>query len=115
MSTKPTRLQQQAADQLAESLFLITDAHRLDGKGTLSRADFDEIARGIARVSSGFALDEITVRALERRAKALKLPSSAVDLITLQDDGPEPLHTLLLPDQELVELVKRLEEVLGVV
>src|SRR5271165_4801239 len=114
MSTKPTRLQQQAADHLAEALVLVTDAHRLDGKGALSPTEFDEIARRIAGVSSGFSLDEIAVRALERRARALKLTSSAVDLISLQDDGPDLPPILLLPDQELVDLVKRLEEELGV-
>jgi hypothetical protein len=114
MATKPTRLQQQARDHLAETIFLITEAYRLDGKGTLSRTDLDEIAGRIARVSSAFSLDEIVVRALERRTKALGLPASTVDLIALQDDEPGPLHALLIPDEDLRELVHRLEEELGV-
>lgn len=114
VATKPTRLQQQARDHLAETLFLITEAYRLDGKGTLSRTDFDEIAARIARVSSAFSLDEIVVRALERRAKALALTSGSVDLIALQDGEPGPVQALLIPDHELRELVQRLEEELGV-
>jgi hypothetical protein len=114
MATKPTRLQQQARDHLAETLFLITEAFRLDGRGTLSPSDLDELGGRIARVSSAFSLDEIVNRALERRAKALGLTSSAVDLIALQDGEPSPLHALLIPDQELKELVQRLEEELGV-
>ncbi len=114
MATKPTRLQQQARDHLAETIFLITEAYRLDGKGTLSRTDLDEIAGRIARVSSAFSLDEIVVRALERRAKALGLPASTVDLIALQDGEPGPLHALLISDEDLRELVQRLEEELGV-
>ena len=114
MATKPTRLQQQARDHLAETIFLITEASRLDGKGTLSRTDLDEIAGRIARVSSAFSLDEIVVRALERRAKVLGLPASTVDLIALQDGEPGPLHALLISDEDLRELVARLEEELGV-
>ncbi len=113
MATKPTRLQQQACDDLAHALFLITEALRLDGKGRLSAADFDDIAATIARVSSQFSLDEIVVKALERRAIALALTSSTADLIALMDDELKPLHTLLLPDQAFVELVTRLEEELG--
>jgi hypothetical protein len=113
VATKPTRLQQQARDHLADALFLITEAYRLDGKGTLSRIDLDEIAGRIARVSSAFSLEAIVVRALERRAKALGLTSNTVDLIALQDGEPEPLHALLIPDQELIELVQRLEKELG--
>ena len=48
MATKPTRLQQQARDYLAEALFLITEAFRLDGKGRLGPSDLDELATKIA-------------------------------------------------------------------
>jgi hypothetical protein len=113
MATKPTRFQQQAADDLAEALFLITEAFRLDGKGRLDRAEFDQLANRIAGVSSQFSLDEIVVKALHRRAKHLSLTSSAADLITLMEGDVKPLHTLLLSDPEFVELVKRLEEELG--
>ena len=113
MATKPTRLQQQACDHLAEALFLITEAFRLDGKGKLSPAEFDELAAKVTEVSSQFSLDEIVVKALQRRAKNLSLTSSAADLITLMEGALKPLHTLLLPDPEFVELVKRLEEELG--
>jgi hypothetical protein len=113
MATKPTRLQQQAADHLAEALFLITEAFRLDGKGTLSPLDFNALARTIGQVSSPFSLDEIVVKALQRRAKNLSLTSSAADLISLMEGDLKPLHTLLLPDAEFVELVKRLEDELG--
>jgi hypothetical protein len=113
MATKPTRLQQQAGDFLAEALFLITEAFRLDGKGRLSPSGVDELATKITQVSSQFPLDELVVRALKRRAKSLSLTSSAADLITLMQGEVTPLHTLLLPDAEFVEMVKKLEEELG--
>jgi hypothetical protein len=113
MATKPTRQQQLARDLLAEALFSITEAYRLDGHGKLDPGDLDEIARRIGRVSSAFALDPIVVGAIERRVKALKLSSSAVDLIALSADELKPLQTLLLPDSEFKELVQKLEEDLG--
>jgi hypothetical protein len=113
MATKPTRLQQQAVENLAESLFLITEAFRLDGRGKLNRSDLDQLAGKITEVSSQFPLDELVVKALERRAKHLSLTSSAADLISLIEGEVKPLHTLLLSDPEFVELVKGLEEELG--
>ena len=113
MATKPTRLQQQAGDHLAEALFLITEAYRLDGRGRLARSDLDDLATKIAQVSSQFPLDELVVKALQRRAKNLSLTSSAADLISLMESDVKPLHTLLLPDTEFVEMVKKLEEELG--
>src|SRR5438105_480668 len=100
MATKPTRLQQQACEHLAEALYLITESLRLDGRGTLSPADLDQIARLIGQVSSAFPLDQIVVKAIERRAKTLKLSSSAADLIALMEDTIKPLQTLLLGDPE---------------
>jgi hypothetical protein len=113
MATKPTRLQQQAGDHLAEALHLIAEAFRLDGRGKLAPEDLDQIARLIGPVSSAFPLDQIVVRALDRRAKALGLSSSAADLIALNEDQVRPLQTLLLGDGEFAELVQRLEEELG--
>ena len=40
MATKPTRQQQQASDNLAEALYLVAEAFRLDGKGRLAHSDF---------------------------------------------------------------------------
>jgi hypothetical protein len=51
MATKPTRMQQQACDQLAEALVLITEASRLDGK-----AKFDADDRGLRADSRHFSL-----------------------------------------------------------
>ena len=113
MATKPTRLQQQAGECLAETLFLIAEAFRLDGKGRLSPTEFNELATRIAHVSSQFSLDELVVKALQRRAQILGLTSSAADLITLIEGEVKPLHTLLLTDPEFVEIVKKLEEELG--
>ena len=113
MATKPTRQQQQAGEYLAESLFLITEALRLDGRGTLESSALDELASKLAAVSLQFSLDEIVVKTLQRRAKHLSLTSSAADLITLMEGDVKPLHTLLLRDSEFTELVKRLEEELG--
>ena len=70
MATKPTRLQQQACDHLAETLFLITEACRLDGKGKLDPSEFDSLATMIAQVSSAFSLDEIVVKASRGEQKA---------------------------------------------
>ena len=113
MATKPTREQQHACDLLAEALFAIAEAYRLDGHGKLEPADLDELARRLAQVSSAFPQDQIVARSIERRAKALKLSSSAVDLITLAEEQTKPLQTLRLSDQEFVELVQKLEEELG--
>jgi hypothetical protein len=113
MATKPTRLQQQACDHLAETLFLISEAHRLDGKGKIDPSEFDSLAAMVARISSAFSLDEIVVKAVARRAKSLDLTSSATDLISLMEGELKPLSTLLLPDHVFVELVRRLEEELG--
>ena len=113
MATKPTRLQEQACDHLAETLFLVTEACRLDGKGKIDPSEFDSLATTISRNSSAFSLDEIVSKAVARRAKSLALTSSAADLISLMQGEPKPLRTLLLPDHEFVELVRKLEEELG--
>ena len=113
MATKPTRLQQQASDNLAEALFLIAEAFRLDGKGTLAQSDFADLATRITRISSQFSLDEIIVKTLKRRAAHLSLTASSADLISLLENELTPLNTLLLPDPDFVALVKRLEEELG--
>jgi hypothetical protein len=113
MATKPTRLQQQAREHLAEALYLISEAHRLDGRGKFDSADLDEIARRLAPISTAFPLDQIVVKAIERRSKALALSSSAADLIALSDGELDPLQTLRLGDREFQELVQKLEQELG--
>ncbi len=113
MATKPTRLQQQAAEYLAESLFLISEAFRLDGRGALAANDFRALAQTISRVSSQSSFDEIVAGALKRRAKHLALKSSTADLITLMDGDARPLETLLLADASFIELVRQLEDELG--
>lgn len=113
MATKPTRLQQQACDQLAQALVLITEAARLDGKGKLDAENLGVIASRMTQASSAFGLDEIVVRALERRGASLGLPSSAAELLTLLESDIPPLNMLLLDDNEFRALVERLEEELG--
>src|SRR5262249_12125377 len=113
MATKPTRLQQHACDRLAEALYSITEAFRLDGGGRLDADDLREIALSIARVSSAFFFDHIVARSLECRARALGLSSATADLIGLNADSIDPLQALRLGDAEFIELVKRLEEELG--
>jgi hypothetical protein len=113
MATKPTRMQQQACDHLAEALVLITRAARIDGKGKLDRDDLGVIAGRLAQVSSAFSLDDVVVGALERRARTLGLSSSAADLLTLLEAEIRPLEMLLLPDGEFKALVERLQEELG--
>jgi hypothetical protein len=98
MATKPTRGQQQACDQFAEALVLITEGARLDGRGTFDAADLSEVARRVAGASSAFSLDAILARALGRRARALGLPSDTADLLTLMEADVTPLGMLRLDD-----------------
>jgi hypothetical protein len=113
MATKPTRMQEQACNRLVEALLLITEAARLDGGGKLDRADLGEMARRLAQVSSAFGLDVIVARALERRGKALGLPSDAAELLTLMEAEITPLEMLRLPDDEFKAQVERMQEELG--
>jgi hypothetical protein len=113
MATKPTNLQQQACDRLAEALYSITEACRLDGRGTLDAHDLGEVARLIAQVSSAFSLEHIVARALESRARVLGLSSGTADLIGLNAETIDTLQTLRLGDEEFIELVRKLEEELG--
>lgn len=113
MATKPTRLQQQAADQLAEVLRLIPEAARLDGGTRLDRDSFVELAGRVAGLSTAFDLEALVARALARRTAALGLRSDAAELLTLLDADVRPLEMLLLSDDDLQALVIRLEEELG--
>jgi len=113
MATKPTRLQQQARDRLADALVAIAEASRLDGDGRLEPNELGQLARSIAQVSSAFPLDQIVARALESRAWSLGLSSGTADLIGLNSETVDPLQTLQLGDAEFTELIKRLEEELG--
>jgi len=113
MSTKPTRQQDRACDHLAQVLLLITEAARLDGRTSFDKVELAEVARRVARASSAFDLDAILARALESRGQALGLRSGTADLITLIEDGVEPLATLLLTDEDFKELVARAEAELG--
>ncbi|WP_422928513.1 hypothetical protein [Singulisphaera sp. PoT] len=111
--TKPTRLQEQACDRLVDALLLICEAARLDGKGRLGLAEFEEVARRVAQASSAFSLDEIVIRALDRRGKALGLRSGTSDLLTLMESEHTPLAMLTLPDDAFRELVAAMEQELG--
>src|SRR4051794_22967712 len=113
MATKPSRRQQQACDHLAEALALAAEAARLDGQGRFDAADLREVAARLARASSAFPLDALVARALERRGRALGLPASAAELLTLLDAEIAPLDMLLLPDEDFRGLVERLEGELG--
>lgn len=113
MATKPTRLQQQACDRLADALGAIAEAARLDGHGRLGVDDFRELARRIGQITAAFPLDQIVARAIETRARSLGLSSGTAELIGLNAETIDPLQTLRLDDAEFTELVKRLEEELG--
>src|SRR5215217_4769069 len=113
MATKPTRMQQQACDCLAQALVLMTEAARLDGKGKLDREGLDVIAARMTQVTSAFSLDEIVVKALERRGAGLGQPLRAAELLTLLESDLGPLEMLLLADDEFRALVERMEEELG--
>ncbi len=113
MATKPTRLQQQARDRLAEALCVIASASHLDEKGKLDAHDLEALGRLLGQVSSAFPLDHIVARALAIRATALGLSSGTADLVALNSDTVDPLQTFLLGDVEFTDLVKKLEEELG--
>ena len=113
MATKPTRLQAQAADLLAEALSKIAEAARLDGKGSLGPTAFAEVAARLAKASSGFDLGEIAARALEARGRALGMRAGTAELLTLMDGGVNPLDALRLPEAEFRELIAALEAELG--
>ena len=113
MSTKPTRQQERGCDQLAQSLLLIAEAARLDGRTTFDRSELAEVARRIARASTAFGVDEILARALEARGKALGLRSGTAELLTLVNGEVEPIATLLLSDDDFKERVAEAEAELG--
>jgi hypothetical protein len=112
MATRPTRLQQQACDDRAQALLLITDAARLDG-GKLEKDDLQMIADRLARASSAFTLDDIVVRAVAQRARGLRLPATTAELLTLLDTNIKPLEMLRLNDDEFKALAERMQEELG--
>ena len=64
----------------------------------------------VARASSAFGLDEILARALQRRVRALGLPSQSTDLLTLMETEVKPVEMLLLNDEDFRALVARLHE-----
>jgi hypothetical protein len=113
MATNPTRLQQQARDQLGEALFLISSAYRLDGRSPVDREGFAKIVRGVVAVSSAFEADQIVALAIDRRARGLNLSASAVELIMLVERETQPWEALMLSDEAFLKLVKSLEEELG--
>jgi hypothetical protein len=92
---------------------LISEAARLDGRSPVDAKEFAELARRVTKVSTAFGLDEILARALESRGQALGLRSGTAELITLIEEGVEPLATLLLSDEDFKELVARAEAELG--
>ena len=71
------------------------------------------IAGRLAQVSSAFGLEDIVARALERRGKALGLPSSTTELLTLMESNVTPLAMLLLLNNEFQALVERMQKELG--
>lgn len=113
MATKPTRQQRHACEQLAEALELIAAVARQEPGSGLALADFQEIVRLSARATPAFESDELVARTLARRCRALGLPDSAAELLTLWDAGMPPMEMLLLTDEGLRALVVRLEEEVG--
>lgn len=111
--TKPTRLQEQACDRLAEALVLVTEAARLDGKSSFGPTDLDALAALLLRATSVFGLDQAVLRALERRGQALGLRSGTGELLMLIEGDRPPLHLLLLDDEAFRTQVAAAEEELG--
>ena len=113
MATLPSRLQQRARDHLAEALYRITEAARLDGKGKLDQPDLADLARLIGRSRRHSASIRSWPGALELKAKGVGLTSERAELITLMDIDLAPLNMLLLDDDEFKDLVARMDEELG--
>ncbi len=113
MATKPTRLQERAADLLSEALLSVLQAARIDGKGSLDPAAFTALGELAARASSAFDLDTIVARALELRGKSLGLRAGTAELVTLLDPERRAVELLLLDDDGFRDLVARLDEELG--
>jgi hypothetical protein len=98
--TNPTRQQEQACDRLADSLVLIGEAARLDGKAPFGPAELNEVAELLTRATSAFGLDQLVARSLERRGKALGLRSGTGELLSLIEGDFPPLEYLLLSDDD---------------
>lgn len=113
MATKPTREQQQACDELATALLLVTTAVRRDGGGRFGAGDLADVVDRLVNASSAFGRDEIVARALEQRGRGLGLRSGTSDLLMLMEGQVVPLETLLLADDAFRDLIAALEEELG--
>lgn len=111
--TKPTKLQEKACDRLAEALLTVAEAARLDSHRAFALADFEEVARRLARVSSAFDLDAIVARALESRGRALGRRAGTAELLTLLEGEVTPLAALLLSDEAFHEHLDALDAQLG--
>jgi hypothetical protein len=113
MSTKPTRQQEKACDQLANALLLIADAARLDGRASLDFKAFRDLANLLVKATSAFDLATVVSRSLEARGHSLGLRSGTSELLTLLDNQIEPLEVLLRSDDDFRGLVAKIEEELG--
>jgi hypothetical protein len=111
--TKPTRLQEQACDRLAEALGLITEAVRLDGKSRFGPTDLNELAGLLTRATSAFGLDQVVARSLERRGRALGVRPGTGELLVLVEGDRPPLELLLLADDDFRARVEAAEQELG--
>ena len=111
--TRPSRLQEQACERLADALRLAAEGARLDGKGMFGPADLEGLVKALARASSAFDVEEIVARALEGRGRSLGLRSGTGELLTLMDGETRPLDMLLLADEDFRERVAAAEDELG--
>lgn len=111
--TKPTKLQEKACERLADALLTITEAARLDGKGTFNASDLDEVAARLVKASSAFDLDAIVAKALETRGRALGRRAGTAELLMLLEGDLKPLSMLLLPDDVFNERMNALDAELG--
>ena len=91
----------------------ITEAARLDGKGSFGLADLEAAAQRLARASSAFDLESIVARALEARGRALGRRAGTAELLTLLEGDVIPLAMLLLSDAEFLEQVEAVDRELG--
>lgn len=113
MATKPTKLQVQARDKLAQAINLIAEAARLDGRSTIDEGSWKVVAAHVARGSSAYSLAEIVATALERRALAAGVTPSTAEMLTFAETGTPPLDMLLLDDADFLAATAAIEMDLG--
>ncbi len=111
--TKPTKLQEKACERLADALLFITEAARLDGKGTFQATDLDEVAARLVKASTALTLMRSWRRPSMRAAERFGRRAGTAELLMLLGGDLKPLSMLLLSDDAFNERLDALDAELG--